>query len=180
MKDMWPWPPLPDLVKARLAAMAAEDDEENDDEGGERPAPGVDPHTGEALDRVVRPWDLTMLDEEMRPAVMGWLDDVVMWLNHSYGWQDSQVIPGCWPRHLGLAHDLAALAFGRLDAYEPSTAAYVGRWHSDLEDFHRRMAVALGESGRDCQIGKHKVPSEYTVTAVQQEIARRKNADRVS
>ncbi|MFD8146144.1 hypothetical protein [Streptomyces sp. NPDC059708] len=173
---MWPWPPLPDIVKARLAAMAEEEDDEGEGDG-EGPPRGVDPHTGEVLARVVRPWDLTRLDDEIRPAVMGWLDDVVMWLNHSYGWQDPQVIPGCWPDHPGLALDLAALAFGRLDAYEPSTAAYVGRWHSDLEDLYRRMGVALGESGRDCRRGKHVSPAEYAVNAVQEAIRRRKHAD---
>lgn len=160
---MLPWPPLPDVVAAQLAAIAAEDEEP--EEGEDAPA-GVDPETGEAIPRLVRPWDLSALTGDLEEGVWAWLDDVVMWLNYAYGWQDDQVIPPCWPEHPGLALDLAALSFGRIDAYATSTAAYVGRWHSDWEDCQRRMSAAVGESGRDCRRDKHTRPGGYTVDAV--------------
>lgn len=172
-RRMMPWPPLPDLVAKQLEALAAEDEESEESEGSEgEPARQVDEETGEILPRVVRPWDLNHLQGDLEAAVWSWLDDVVMWLNYTYAWQDDQVIPACYPEHEGLALDLAALAFGRLDAYETTTAAYVGRWHSDWEDLQRRMGVALGESGRDCRRGKHVRPSQYTVDAVMDAINR--------
>ncbi|MBV8932396.1 MAG: hypothetical protein JO285_07580, partial [Kutzneria sp.] len=113
-------------------------------------------------------------DSEFADAVFGWLDDVVMWLNYSYGWQEEQIIPACWQQHQGLACDLAAIAFGRLDAYNPPTPGYAGRWHSDLEDFYRRMITALGDAGRDCRRGAHTRPSEYALKAVQTTIMARR------
>lgn len=165
---MWPWPEPPALVAQQLAIMAAEEDEDAED------VERVDLSTGEVADGpVTRPWDLSALGGELKPSVFGWLDEVVMWLNHSYGWQESQIIPACWPDHQGLALDLAALAFGRLDAYATATAAYVGRWHSDWEDFQRRMSAMLGDAGRECRRGEHSNPGEYTVNAVFQIINKR-------
>lgn len=168
-----PWPPLPDLVAKQLEALTAED-EETDDEGEQHPS-GADPEIGTVDGRVVPPWDLTALDGELEEAVFSWLDDVAMWHNYAYGWQDDQVIPACWQEHPGLALDLAATAFGRVDAYQTSTAAYVGRWHSDWEDFQRRMAASLGESGRDCRRGAHERPSRYTLDAVREKINHRRS-----
>lgn len=157
VEPMLPWPPLPDVVAEQLAALAKEDQEEED----------ANPDTGEiTTSLLVRPWDLAALTGDLEPAVWGWLDNVVMWLNYAYAWQDEQTIPACWPLHPGLANDLAALAFGRIDAYQTSTAAYVGRWHSDLEDLHRRMAAGLGENRRDCLKGDHRRGAAYSVDAV--------------
>lgn len=172
-RDIWPWPKLPEMVAKQLALIEAEDaEEEDDDADGER----VDLATGEVTtEPVTRPWDLAALGSgEFAGAVFGWLDDVVLWLNHSYGWQEDQVIPACWQQHQGVALDLAALAFGRLDAYTPPTAGYAGRWHSDLEDFYRRMLTALGESGKDCRRGEHQRPSRYALQAVQNTISARR------
>ncbi len=168
---IWPWPDLPDLVARQLALIEAEDAEGEEDADGER----VDLATGAVTtDPVTRPWNLAALgDGDFADAVFGWLDDVVMWLNHGYGWQEEQIIPACWQHHQGLAQDLAAIAFGRIDAYQTATAGYVGRWHSEVEDFYRRMISTLGEGGKDCRRGEHERPSRYTLPAVQKAIASR-------
>lgn len=164
-----PWPELPDVVAKQLEIIAAEGGEDED------PVPeAVDPVTGEVLPRHVRPWELSALSGELEAAVLDWLDDVVLWLNAAYGWQDDHVIPACWQLHQGLAHDLAAVAFGRIDAYDTATAAFVGRWHSDLEYFQRRMALALAKTGNDCRLGDHTVPTRYTLDGVRIAINRRK------
>lgn len=155
---MAPWPKLPELVERQLDLIAAEDDQDA-------------PATGRPMcDAVVRPWDLPALGGQLEQAVYAWLDEAVLWLNRSYGWQEDQIIPACWPQHSGLALDLAALAFGRLDTYQTSTAAYVGRWHADWEDFQRRMSASLGEAGRDCRRGDHTRPSAYALESVQRVI----------
>ncbi|WP_335983189.1 hypothetical protein [Streptomyces sp. CA2R106] len=175
---LWPWPELPERVAQQLELIAAEesaseDEDENEDDSSEL----ADPDTGVVFDGLVpRPWNLPELGEKLQAAVLGWLDDVVMWHNHAYGWQEEQIIPACWQLHEGLALDLAALAFGRIDAYATATAAYVGRWHSDWEDFQRRMVSALGETGRDCRRGDHKHPGEYAATAVREVIMKRRAA----
>lgn len=169
-EHMLPWPKPPELVERQLDLIAAEDDEEAPTVG----APGIALAPGEPpRDPIARPWDLPALGGQLEQAVYGWLDEVVVWLNHSYGWQEDQIIPACWPQHPGLALDLAALAFGRLDSYQTPTAAYVGRWHADWEDFQRRMSASLGEAGRDCRRGDHTRPSTYATDSVQQAISKR-------
>lgn len=171
---LWPWPELPERVAQQLELIAAEEaDEEEDGEGSAL----ADPDTGEVFTGPVpRPWNLPELGDKLQGLVLGWLDDVVMWHNHSYAWQEEQIIPACWRLHPGLALDLAALAFGRIDAYATATAAYVGRWHSDWDDFQRRMTGALGDGGRDCRRGDHKQPSQYTGDAVREIIMKRRAA----
>ncbi len=169
-EHMLPWPKPPELVERQLGLIAAEDDQD----APATDALGIAPATSEpSYDLIVRPWDLPALDGQLEQAVYAWLDEVVIWLNHSYGWQEDRLIPACWPQHPGLALDLAALAFGRLDSYQTSTAAYVGRWHADLEDFQRRMSASLGEAGRDCRRGDHTRPSSYATGSVQQAINKR-------
>lgn len=171
---LWPWPELPEPVAQQLELIAAQEASEDEEGDGSEP---VDPITGEVITGPVpRPWNLPELDDKLQGLVLGWLDDVVMWLNHSYAWQEEQVIPACWHLHPGLALDLAALSFGRIDAYATATAAYVGRWHSDWEDFQRRMISALGDGGRDCRRGEHTQPSRYTGDAVREIIMKRRAA----
>lgn len=171
---LWPWPEPPGRITEQLELMAREED--GGGEGSEAAAL-VDPDTGTAFTGPVpRPWDLAELDDPLQGIVLAWLDDVVLWHNHTYGWQEDQVIPGCWQDHPGLALDLAALAFGRIDSYDTATAAYVGRWHADWEDFQRRMSAALGDAGRDCRRGDHKRPARYAVDGVRDAVSRRRKA----
>ncbi|MFJ2193091.1 hypothetical protein ACIOJE_34980 [Kitasatospora sp. NPDC087861] len=166
------WPALPDIVAEQLALIEAEQEpDEEEDEPQER----TDLNTGEVVDGpVTRPWDLGELVGEFRDAVYGWLDDVVLWFNRCYGWQEHQLIPACWDDHGGLALDLAAVAFGRMDAYATGTPAFVSRWHNEVDDLLRRMATALGENdGRDCRSGKHSTPADYVRQGVQRAIEER-------
>ncbi|MEO3756507.1 hypothetical protein [Streptomyces sp. B6B3] len=128
-----PWPPLPDVIRL------------------DNPDPTA-PH----------PWDLCSLLDPVATAVWEWLDQVAYWLNHTYGWHETQVIPACWPDHPNIAHELAALAFTRIDVYTASTAAYIPRWHDDLEIFHRRLTTTLGPNP-PCLRGNHDaLPARYT------------------
>ncbi|MFC9233648.1 hypothetical protein ACFTZI_32615 [Streptomyces decoyicus] len=181
LERMWPWPPLPDVVARQLDLIRAEEEEDDEESGVVQPEPDVNPHTGEALERRVRPWDLQLLSDDLERAVYDWLDDVLLWHNRAYGWREEQLIPSCWPLHWGLALDFAAVAFGRHDAYrEASSPAFVGRWHSDWEDFQRRMAAALGEeSGRECRRGSHTWPGQHAAEQIRGEVERgRRKAER--
>jgi hypothetical protein len=144
------WPDLPPVLQQHLAETAHDDeydDADPDDRDGAAPP---------------RPWDLCALSGDLRTAVWTWLDEVAAWINTTYG-THHQVIPGCWPDHPAIAHDLAGLAFTRLDTYAASTAAYVGRWHNDLEDFHRRLTTTLGPDA-PCTRGHHEQqPARYAV-----------------
>ena len=58
-----------------------------------------------------RPWDPpTCRNTELREQVWDWLEDVVTWLNCEYVWDVGAVIPGCWPQHPHLVHEIAVLA----------------------------------------------------------------------
>jgi hypothetical protein len=151
-----PWPPLPAVLRAQLDAVRTADD------------PAVPPAFP-----VPRPWDLCSVTGGLADAVWTWLDQVARWLNHTYAAHDGQVVPACWRQHAGIAHDLAALAFSRVDVYAASTAAYVPRWHADLEDFHRRTAAALGPHP-PCLRGRHdELPPRYTADTANHAITHR-------
>ncbi|GAA3862147.1 hypothetical protein [Streptomyces sedi] len=149
-----PWPPLPPRVRRLLAPANPHLDEPVVDEPAEPP----------------RPWDLCSLDGELAAVVFSWLDEVAVWHNATYAGQDHQVIPACWPQHPSVAHDLAALAFSRVDVYQAATAAYVPRWHHDLESFHHRLAATLGPNP-PCLRGDHDaLPRRYAVEAAEREM----------
>ena len=58
-----------------------------------------------------QPWDPpTCRNTELREQVWAWLEDVVTWLNREYVWDVGAVIPGCWPQHPHLVHEIAVLA----------------------------------------------------------------------
>ncbi|MDT0319305.1 hypothetical protein [Streptomyces millisiae] len=119
------------------------------------------------------PWDLSALTGDLETAVWTWLDQVALWLNTTYGHTDDHVIPGCWPHHPAIAHELAAIAFTRIDVYTASTAAYIPRWHADLDDFYRRVSTSLGPNS-SCLRGKHdELPDQYTADAANLVIGRR-------
>ena len=113
------------------------------------------------------------LPEPLASAVWHWLDEVAYWLNHTYGWHETQVIPACWPRHENIAHELAALAFARHEVYVASTPAYIPRWHADLDDFYRRLTTTLGPNSL-CLQGHHDaLPHRYTTDTANHAIATR-------
>jgi len=167
------WPALPEMVAKQLELIQAEGAEAEEGDTDER----VDYATGEVTESAVtRPWNLGELGGgEFEDAVFSWLDRVVLWHNAVYGWQEHQLIPACWQQHPGLAMDLAALAFGRLDVYATATPKFVITWHGDWEEFQKRMSFAFGENdGRDCLNGKHSVPADYTRAGVKEAIDKRR------
>ncbi|MGP4112323.1 hypothetical protein ACTWP5_15590 [Streptomyces sp. 4N509B] len=146
--SLLPWPPLPTAIRDHL---------EPGDNG---------PH----------PWDLSSLTDPLATAVWTWLDEVAYWLNDTYAWQEHQVIPACWPHHPDIAHDLAALAFTRIDVYAAATPAYIPRWRTDLEDFHRRLTTTLGPNA-PCLRDKHNdLPHRYTTDTANLAISTRSTA----
>ncbi|MDT0342717.1 hypothetical protein [Streptomyces litchfieldiae] len=158
MSRLPPWPPLPEVVRTLMEELQGEQFALD----GPRESPP-------------RPWDLCSLAGAIEDAVWLWLDEVAQWLNRTYGWTDEQVIPACWHQHEAIAHDLAALAFSRIDVYSASSAAFVGRWHADMEDFHRRMTLSLGLNS-PCRHSHHgESPPRYTA-----EMANRAMSDRTS
>ncbi|MDT0446818.1 hypothetical protein [Streptomyces johnsoniae] len=150
MTRLRPWPPLPDAVHELL------------EQPPEEPFPDTP-----------RPWDLCSLPPTIEDTVWLWLDQVAQWLNWTYGWTDEQVIPACWHQHEGIAYELAALAFTRIDVYTATTPAYIGRWHDDMEHFHRRMTTTLGPNS-PCHRGHHnQLPPRYTATTANRSISER-------
>ncbi|ARQ69176.1 hypothetical protein [Streptomyces marincola] len=156
MTRLHPWPPLPNAVRTLLQA----DDSEP-----------LNPQTDH--NARPRPWDLCALPPAFEDAVWLWLDHVAQWLNWTYGWTDDHVIPACWHQHENIAHELAALAFTRIDAYSATTPAYINRWHDDLEHFHRRTTTTLGPNS-PCRQGHHnQLPPRYTTTTANRAINQR-------
>lgn len=77
-----------------------------------------------------RPWEpATCLDPMLRRDLWEWLDEVVMWLNHEYTWDVSGHIPGCWPLHPHLVHEVAVLADQRRRAGLALTSDALEEWH---------------------------------------------------
>ena len=77
-----------------------------------------------------RPWDPpTCRTAELREQVWAWLEDVATWLNAEYVWDVAAVIPGCWPRHPHLVHELAVLADQRRRAGTALSSDALEEWH---------------------------------------------------
>jgi hypothetical protein len=101
-----------------------------------------------------RPWDPSRCPSSLRHALWLWLDAVAGWINHDYSWQAESCIPGCWPAHPHIAHELAVVAALRFDAGQTLTADALDEWHCDtLPGFLHRMTSRLGGNG--CPPGKH-------------------------
>jgi len=79
---------------------------------------------------LARPWDPpTCVDPELRAHLWDWLERVVTWLNHEYAWDVTGVIPGCWPKHPHLVHEIAVLADLRRRAGQALTGDALEEWH---------------------------------------------------
>ena len=92
-----------------------------------------------------RPWDPpTCRKTELREQVWAWLEDVVTWLNREYVWDVGTVIPGCWPQHPHLVHEIAALADQRRRAGAALTSDGLEEWHRyALPGFVERMRARV-------------------------------------
>jgi hypothetical protein len=76
------------------------------------------------------PWDPPACRRtEPCEQVWAWLEDVVTLLNHEYVWDVAGVIPGCWPQHPYLVHEIAVLADQRRRAGTARTSDVLEEWH---------------------------------------------------
>lgn len=108
-------------------------------------------HNGEGLPR---PWiPATCKKPELRTELLGWLDEVVGWLNLNYTWDTSAMIPPCWPMHPHIVNELAVVASRRWIADDKYVSDALEDWHhDDLPGFVERIRTRLGNS---CDDGEH-------------------------
>lgn len=92
-----------------------------------------------------RPWDpATLGTSAQRLELWRWLEDVVLWFNHEYAWDTNQVIPGCWPEHPHLVHEITCLADERYRAALAYSGAFLADWHRQAVPlFLNRMREAI-------------------------------------
>jgi hypothetical protein len=104
---------------------------------------------------LARPWDpATCVNPELRAEIWQWLEQVVTWLNHEYGWDPDAMVPSCWPYHPHLVHELAVLADLRRRAGHALTGDALEEWHRyALPAFTDRMRQRLRQH---CQDGGHQ------------------------
>jgi len=106
------------------------------------------------LDLLSRPWDPASCTPSVRAQLWPWLDDVVDWFNGEYGWKVERTIPGCWPAHPHLAHEIPLLACLRWQAGQAMTPDPLEEWHRwALPTFVDRMHSQIGTN--TCPPGKH-------------------------
>jgi len=105
-----------------------------------------------------RPWDpATCTDLELRAQLWAWLEKVVIWLNHDYTWDVTGLIPGCWPQHPHLVHEIAVLADQRRRAGLAATSDPLEEWHRyTLPSFLDRLRARLRDH---CEEGHQPWPA---------------------
>jgi hypothetical protein len=102
-----------------------------------------------------RPWDPPSCPPSLRHELWLWLDTVAAWINHEFSWQADHCIPGCWPAHPHIAHELAVVAALRLEAGHALSPDALEEWHHyTLPGFLERMTSRLGGNG--CPPGNHR------------------------
>ncbi len=139
----WPFPPAPPQVRQALVTLAIvrSGDPEAIAELGD-------------IEDLPRPWDPPTCPDELRQQLWLWCDDVALWLNRTYAWRPAALIPGCWPRHPHLTHELPVLACLREQA-DSTGPELLEEWHRHaLPLFLDRLGARLGES--TCRVGKHQ------------------------
>jgi hypothetical protein len=100
-----------------------------------------------------RPWEPATCPPTLRRVLWDWLDEVAGWFNREYTWLPHATIPGCWPEHPHIVHELAVVAFQRLTALQALTPDRLEDWHRyTLPAFFDRMTARLGQG---CPPGKH-------------------------
>ncbi len=77
-----------------------------------------------------RPWDPDSCTEPaLRRELWHWLDQVVIWLNHEYTWDNGALVPPCWPEHPHLVHEIAVVADQRRRSGLAKTSDALEEWH---------------------------------------------------
>lgn len=105
---------------------------------------------------LARPWDpSSVVNPRLRQQLWEWLDRVVVWINHEYGWRPEDLIPECWPQHPALVREIAVLADLRRRAGAAATSDGMEEWHryalpAFLDRMGRRaVASNCGEKHQD-------------------------------
>lgn len=95
-----------------------------------------------------RPWDpSSVVNPRLRQHLWEWLDRVVVWINHEYGWRPEDLIPECWPQHPALVREIAVLADLRRRAGAAATSDGMEEWHRyALPAFLDRMSRRANSS----------------------------------
>lgn len=134
MMILQPFPDPPPSVRLSMEQLQA--------------APDWDARERARLATIDRPWDPASCAPSLLRELWPWLDEVVGWINHEYGWQTARTIPSCWPQHPHLVHELAVLACLRTAAGTAITPQALEEWHRyALPGFFERMADRLGQVG---------------------------------
>ena len=123
-----------------------------------------------------RPWDpATCRKTELRVQVWAWLEDVVTWLNREYVWDVGSVIPGCWPQHPHLVHEIAVLADQRRRAGTALTSDMLEEWHRyALPSFIERMRARIKDH---CEEGHQRWPASSRYARHTNDLASRDRTD---
>ncbi len=146
-----PWPPLPPLLRAHLDAV--DPDHLAHDTLDDPTDPGPP-----------RPWDLCALTGDLRTAVS--IDTTTA--------PTSTSSPPAGPTTPPSPTTSPASPSPASTPYAATTAAYVGRWHTDLENFHRRLTTALGPDS-PCPRSHHdQQPTRYAVDQANRAMTKRR------
>jgi hypothetical protein len=123
-----------------------------------------------------RPWDPpTCRKTELREQVWAWLENVVTWLNLEYVWDVGAVIPGCWPQHPHLVHEIAVLADQRRRAGTALTSDALEEWHRyALPSFIDRMRTRIKDH---CEEGHQRWPARSRYARHTNDLASRDRTD---
>lgn len=94
-----------------------------------------------------RPWEpATCTTPSLLSELRTWLQDFVDWLNIQHTWNPDTAVPGCWPRHPHLAHDIAVLADQRRRAGNTTSSTSLEQWQRlVLPAFLDRMRASVGQ-----------------------------------
>jgi hypothetical protein len=104
------------------------------------------------------PWNPALLDADERRALESLLARFVADYNTRLAVAADEVIPPCWPKHEGMAHFLAVLAWGWYSVHvDPAARAL------EALDFHERhlpltrveLTRLLGRNPAQCRRGEH-------------------------
>ena len=139
---------------------------------------GLEPSAYGLLDR---PWDPATCSPQVRRELWSWIDDVAGWLNYTYAWQTTHVVPSCWPAHPALVRELAVIACMRAAAADATVPHPMEEWHRyALPGFYARMNE---RQGMGCPPGRHvdwparSWDADYRTPSAVAERRRRFNAD---
>jgi hypothetical protein len=106
-------------------------------------------------DHLPRPWvPASCTYPPLRVELWGWLDRVVVWVNHDLGFDPVDVVPACWPQHPHLVHELAVLTDQRWRAGRALTGDPLEGWQRIvLPAFFDRLHRSVGEHCHDAHPG---------------------------